>query len=372
MMSSTVAVMLPVLAFGATVAGQVATPPAGAQAPATQDVGRPVVLQKVLVKVNGAIFTKTELEQLQIDALREQNQRQLSQMDLENDASLRAALVQITPQILAQSIDELIMTQRGRDLGLRMSDEQFNSMVKSIKDQYQLDQAGFEQELKTQGITMEQLRKNFEKTYLIQGVQRTEIQPRISITEEEARQYYRAHPEEFMKPTMVTVREISVLVPTETQLGQRVVNVAADEAAKAKIDEARERALKGEDFAALVTEYSESGSKANGGLIGPLNLAELAESLQAVLKPLKTGDIAEPIRTPVGFQLLKVESKTEAAVEPFESVRAEVTNMVQQSRAEVEMTKYLESLREQAIIEWKDQDLKKLYEQFMQQQKKVS
>jgi hypothetical protein len=51
-----------------------------------------------------------------------------------------------------------------------------------------------------------------------------------------------------------------------------------------------------------VTEYSQSGSKANGGLIGPLNLNELAEGLRTVLGPLKTGDIAEPIRTPVGYQ----------------------------------------------------------------------
>lgn len=349
-------------------AAQNPAPPGQAQPVQPQSV----VLQKVLVKVNGAIFTKTDLEQLQIDALREQNKRQLSQMDLRNDATLREELLKITPELLDQAIDKLILVQRGRELGLKMTETVFKDYIDNIKKENQLDEAAFKTALAQQGLTMEQLRKNVEEAYMIQGVTRSDVSPRISITEEEARQYYRAHPEEFMKPTMITVREISVLVPSEARSGEQVVNVAVDEAAHEKVKSARERALKGEDFAALVAEMSQSGSKANGGLIGPLNLHELAEGLQKILGPLKTGDIAEPIRTPVGYQLLKVESKDDASVQPFEAVRNEVSNKVQGERSQVEMGKFVESLRAQAIIEWKDEGLKKLYEQYRAQQKKGS
>jgi parvulin-like peptidyl-prolyl isomerase len=324
------------------------------------------------VKVNGAIFTKTELEELQIETLREQNKRQLSQMDLQTDARLREELIKITPEILSNAIDELIVVQRGRELGLRMSDAVFKEYVDNIKKENQFDDAMFKAALAEQGLTLEQLRPRIEKIYLRQGVLRRDVEPRISITEEEARQYYRAHPDEFMKPTMITVREISVLVPSEARSGEQVVNVAVDEAALEKVKSARARALKGEDFAALVAEMSQSGSKANGGLIGPLNLAELAEGLQKILAPLKTGDIAEPIRTPVGYQLLKVEQKDEATVQPFEEVRNDVSMKVQQERGMAEMQKFVESLRDQAIIEWKDEELRKMYEQYRAQQKKAS
>lgn len=339
--------------------------------PAVQ--AKPIVLQKVLVKVNGAIFTKVELEELQIQTLREQNQRQLSQMDLQNDETLRAELQKITPGLLANAIDELILVQRGRELGMQMSEAQFKEYVDNIKAENQIpDDKTFEAALAQQGMTMAQLRKNIEKVYLRQGVIQRDVAPRIAITEEEARQYYRAHPEEFMKPTMITVREISVLVPAGTRAGEQVVNVAADEAARDTITQARDRALKGEDFAALVTEYSQSGSKANGGLIGPLNLNELAEGLRVLLGPLKTGDIAEPVRTAVGYQLLKVELKEDATVEPFEAVATEVSDMVQSERGQVETLKYLDDLREQAIIEWKDEDLRKVYEQYRASQKLAS
>lgn len=340
------------------------------QAPAAS---RPVVLQRVLVKVNGAVYTKTQLEEDQIAMLQERNQRNLSQLDLQSDEKLRAMLIEITPGILATVVDELIIRQRGRELGYRMSDENFKTAVERLKADNQIpDDATFQSLLKQQGMTMEELRARFEERFLHDSVMRNEVMNRLTITEEEARQYYRAHPEEFMTPSLMTLREIFIAVPTEMVGGQESFNVAADEAALARINAARERALKGEDFAALVTELSESGSKANGGLVGPVNLNELAESLRKRLEPLKAGEIDQPIRTAKGYQLLKVESRSDATVEPFDKVRSEIGNRVAQARGEELMEKYLQGMRAQAIIEWKDEELKKLYEQHMAQQKKTN
>jgi peptidyl-prolyl cis-trans isomerase SurA len=175
-----------------------------------------------------------------------------------------------------------------------------------------------------------------------------------------------------MTPSLMTLREIFIAVPTETVGGQLSFNAAADEAAQAKMTAIRERAAKGEDFTALVTEFSESASKANGGLIGPINLAELAEALRKRLEPLKAGEIDQPIRTPKGYQLLKVESRSDSTVEPFDKVRTEISNRVIASRVEELTEAYLKGMRGQAIIEWKDEELKKLYEQHMAQQKKTN
>jgi peptidyl-prolyl cis-trans isomerase C len=332
-----------------------------------------VVLQRVLLKVNGAVFTKTDLEERQILELQERNQRALSQLDLESDESLRAMLVEVTPAILDEVVDELIIIQRGRDAGYQMTDEQFKAALNRLMTDNQIpDEATFQAALKQQGMTMVDLREQFEKSFLHQAVLQNEVMNRLQITEEEARQYYRAHPEQFMTTPMMTLREIFVSVPTEVRSGQNSYSAAADEAALATITAARDRALKGEDFVALVNEYSESGSKANGGLIGPINLNELAESLRTRLSPLKTGDIDQPIRTPKGYQLLKVESKTEATVESFDKVRNQVGNMVMQERSDVLMAAYLDTMREQAIIEWKDAELKQMYEQYRASQKKTN
>jgi parvulin-like peptidyl-prolyl isomerase len=361
---------------GTLVAVVAAVGAVGAQGQAPQAApaavqSRSVVLQRVLVKVNGAVFTKTELEERQIQTLAERNQRQLSQLDLQNDASLRTMLVEITPEILSNVVDELIVIQRGKEMGARLSDEQFKNAVDGIKKENQLDDASLVTALKASGMTMDDLRAQVEKSFFRQQVLQ-EVMGRLTITEEEARQYYRAHPDEFMTPSLMTLREIFISVPTETVAGQLSFNAAADEAAQAKMTAIRERAAKGEDFAALVTEFSESASKANGGLIGPINLSELAEALQTRLQALKTGEIDQPIRTAKGYQLLKVESRSDSTVEPFDKVRDAIGNRVRDSRQEELMGKYLETMRAQAIIEWKDPELKKLYEQHLAAQKKTN
>src|SRR5450759_1379737 len=95
-------------------------------------VSRAEIIEQILVKVNGEIFTKTDLEQRQVAALRQKGQ----QIDLKNDpnnAQLRKALDEITPQIMVDAVDEMLVVQRGRELGYKLSDEQFKSVVDNIQ-----------------------------------------------------------------------------------------------------------------------------------------------------------------------------------------------------------------------------------------------
>src|SRR5438093_12914021 len=85
---------------------------------------RAEIIEQILVKVNGEIFTKSDLEQRQVAVLRQKGQ----QIDLKSDptnAQLRRALDEITPQIMVDAIDEMVVVQRGKELGYRLTDEQF-------------------------------------------------------------------------------------------------------------------------------------------------------------------------------------------------------------------------------------------------------
>ena len=55
---------------------------------------------------------------------------------LKNDEQLKKALADVTPQILVNAIDELLLTQLGREKGMKLNDEQFNRWLTSMrKDQ---------------------------------------------------------------------------------------------------------------------------------------------------------------------------------------------------------------------------------------------
>jgi parvulin-like peptidyl-prolyl isomerase len=77
---------------------------------------------------------------------------------------------------------------------------------------------------------------------------------------------------------------------------------------------------------------------------------------------MKPGEITLPIRTPKGYQIFKLETLKAQALQPFDSVRDLIADKVAGARTQVEMRKFLSRLRVQAIIEWKNEDLKKAYE----------
>lgn len=321
---------------------------------------RAEIIEQILVKVNGEIITKTELEQRQVSVLRQRMQgQQIDPESMKNDETLKKALAEVTPQLLVSAIDEMLLLQRGRELGLRLGDDQFKQVVANIrKEQGLQDEAKFVQALAQENMTMADLRKQLERQMLIEQVQRQEIGSKLSITEEEARQYYAKHPQDFTDSASVTLREIFVDVPAETG----GVNVAKDDEAKVRIEEIRSRALKGEDFAKLAADLSSSPSKANGGLIGPFSHADMSPQLLAMVEMMKVGEVTQPIRTPKGYQLLKLEAMKAQALQPFDSVRDLIADKVAGARTQVEMRKFLARLRTQAIIEWKNEDLKKAYE----------
>lgn len=324
---------------------------------------RAQIIEQILVKVNGEIFTKSDLEQRQIAALRQRN-RQVSEADMKNDAELRKALNEITPQIVLQAVDELLLLQRAKELNLTVTDERFADIVKKIRTDNKLeDDAAFEGALKQEGLTLAELRRSMERDMLIGEVQRQDVMQKIAVTEEEAKTYYEAHKTEFTTPATVTLREIIVNVPEKGADGQAGVNVGLDEEAKAKIDALRARALKGEDFAKLAADSSDAPSKANGGLIGPIKSDELSAAAQKLIQGLKVGGVSEPVRLAKGWQIIKLETQTATVILTLDQARDQVSNKVFINKRGAELEKYVKKLRQQAAIEWKNDEIKKAYDQ---------
>jgi len=326
---------------------------------------RAEILEQILVKVNGEIFTKTELEQRQVAALRQKGQ----QFDLKTDPDnqqLRKALDEITPQIMVDAVDEMLIVQRGRELGYKLSEEQFKNVVDNIKKENKIEtEEQFQNALKAENMTMTDLRRSLERSMIVQRVQQNEVFGKIGISEEEARAYYDSHRSEFTKLPTVTLREILVALPADA----RGVNVAADEAAKQRADQLRTRVTTGgEPFDKVASEVSDAPSKANAGLIGPISLDDLSPDLRKIVETLQPGAVSDAIRTSRGFQLFKVETSTPIEVMPFEQAREQIGDRVFTDKRKGEFQKYLEKLRNQAIIEWKNQDVQRAFEEGLKQQ----
>jgi peptidyl-prolyl cis-trans isomerase SurA len=325
---------------------------------------RAEIIEQILVKVNGEIFTKSDLEQRQVAALRQKGQS----MDLKSDptnAQLRGALDEVTPLIMVDAVDEMLVVQRGKELGYKLGDEQFKSVLDNIKKENKMEsEEQFQAALKSENMTLADLRRNLERQMIQQRVQQNEVLGKIGVNDDEAKKYYESHLNEFTTAPSVTLREIQVSVPADT----RGVNVSLDEAAKARADELRVRATTGgESFEKLASEVSDAPSKSNAGLIGPISLNDVNAELRKLIESMKVGEVSQVIRLARGYQLLKLETLTPTQTMTLEQAREQISERVFTDKRKAEFQKYLEKLRGQAIIEWKNEDVKKAFEQGLKQ-----
>ena len=326
--------------------------PAAAQS-LTSGVPGAVVFQRILVKVNGDLITQTDLEQAQINALRTRP------VPPQTDADLQRALRDITPDVLVNAVDQMLLVQRGREMGYSLDDEQFEEILDGIKvDNNMTDEELVVALRQEQGMGLAELRVVMEEQMLVGQVQQDQVLRRVSMTDVEALEYYEANIEDYTQPATVMLREILITVAAEGG----AFNVARDNLARARAEAALARVRGGAAFETVVDEVSDGVSRANGGLIGPIALADLAEEVRARIEALEVGGVGEVARTPAGYQILKLESSNAAAPTPFEEVREGIVNSVFNERRLEALDRYLATLRNDAIIEWNDEGLKELYD----------
>jgi peptidyl-prolyl cis-trans isomerase SurA len=322
---------------------------------------RAEIIEQILVKVNGEIFTKTDLETRQVAAL-----RQSGQETDPSDVRLRQLLDQVTPDLMVNVVDEMLIVQRGRELGYKMADEQFKGILDSIKKDNKIESdEAFQAALKQENMTLADLRRNLEKQMIVERVRQNEVLGKIGVNDEEARRYYESHKTEFTSTQTVTLREVFVATGGDGA----TINVGRDEEARDKAEKIRQRALAGESFEKLAADLSDAPSRANAGLIGPLNVSDVSNDVRKLIESMKVGDVSPVLRSAKGYQILKLETMTAPETQSFEQAKQEISNRVFTEKRKAEFDKYLDRLRNEAIIEWKNDDVKKAYEEGLQKAK---
>ena len=344
--------------FAVGVAGVAIAAPSAAQTlgGSSPETATGIILERILVKVNGDIVTQTELEERQIGLIRQRG------LQARNDAELVQALQEVTPEVISGAIDELLLIQRARELGYQFSDEQFEEILADL-----MEENGFETEddfrealAQSEGMTLDDLRRVMERQILINQVQQIEVLGPVTLTEVEAREHYEANIAQYTAPATVTMREILVRV-AEGLVGADIV---ADDQARLEAEQARQRVLDGEEYELVAVAVSDAASKANGGLIGPIDASLLSDTLLDVLAGLDVGDVTEPIRTPLGYQVLRLEARTQPEPTPFEEVRERISENVFNDRRLAEYARYLDRLRTEADFDWKDDRLKQAFDDY--------
>lgn len=213
--------------------------------------------------------------------------------------------------------------------------------------------AALEQRLKATGQTLTGFKTNSFNQALIQSVLDRVLRPTTpAVTDAQVKEFYDKNPARFERPEMVKAKH--VLISTM----DRQSNTPLPEAKrKEKAEMARriqERASKGEDFDALVKEFSDDEpSKARKGEYafsrGQLNGA--SKAFETAAFTLKPGQVSDLVETPYGFHIVKLVEKTPAEKIAFDKVSKDI----KEALAGVELQKlipgYLAKLQKEDGVE---------------------
>jgi peptidyl-prolyl cis-trans isomerase SurA len=305
----------------------------------------PELINEIVARVNSDIITLADYH----SAVREFREDLVRTMAGKSDAEIEAAFERLKPTILNYLIENLLMEQKAKEIGIDVEADVNQEMARMAKDNGLPNVIAFENELKRQGIDPEfaraQLRKGLMQQYV---VQREVISPIYqNLTDKERMEFYEKNKIMFTTEGEVLLSEI--FLPLEGHTAAEV-----EQRARRIVEELKA----GQSFAEAVKKNSPESraSRAQDGKIGTFKPRELKPDIAAAISTLKVGDVTEPIRLQDGFQIIRVDERKEAVTRPFADpeVQQAVSRAATMSRADDARKKFMKQLREDAFIKITD------------------
>lgn len=282
------------------------------------------IIERVVAKVNGEILTLSEFEARQVAAVQAAR--------ISSDAMERF-LRDNNQRILQEAIDDLLLVQRAKEIGLRIRPEYLDGLIEDIKkDNGITTEEAFQEQLRKEGLTVGEFKRNIERSMLRRQVVTREVESKLVIPEAEARAEYETHIQDYYVPAAAHLQEIVLEGPDASTRARALT----------------ERLGKGEDFAALARQHSVAASAKEGGDLGRVARNDMAADLSKVIFALPVGAVSPAQPTTTGVRLLKVVSKTEAGQTSFEAARPQLQRHMLQERLPKAVEDYLAGLRRAA------------------------
>jgi peptidyl-prolyl cis-trans isomerase SurA len=232
----------------------------------------------------------------------------VSQLDAQTDEviqRLRQQKTELPPrnvlrkQVLERLIIEEIQLQRADRLGVEVSEEMLNGALDDVAKRNNIQFPDLPAALGKQGIDYRDFRDEIRKQLKLQLLRQRDVMARINISPRELDQFKARQANAPDQNSEYNISHILISVAVTASPEQI-------EAREARAREVYDKAKGGEDFAQLAVAYSESSTNIEGGALGWRRGPQLPSIVADRIAKMKVGDVSEPIRTPSGFHLFRL------------------------------------------------------------------
>jgi peptidyl-prolyl cis-trans isomerase C len=259
-----------------------------------------------------------------------------------DDPQYQATVQQILPQLVSVEIAKAYAQEHNITVSDKEVDQELAKLKEQVGDQARSsgqdlsNQEAYEQALKQNDITEDQLREDIRENLPVQKVQER-VAGDAEPSEEEIQKFYEQNKEaQFTTPTQRCVRHILF---TKDQ--------------KEKAEDVEQQLEEGGDFAELAKENSEDpGSAENGGDLGCLGKGETVPEFEQAAFGAEQGEIVGPVQTEFGYHVLQVTDVKPEQTRPLQEVESQIrSQLVTEKQSEV-FSRWIEEQKKERNVKY--------------------
>ena len=256
---------------------------------------------------------------------------------------VRQHMDELREQAKKQAIGQFLLFEEVRQMDYRVGADEVDRKIAEYESQAG-GRAKFDQILQKQGTTRERLRDQVYNGLRLDRHVAKLVEGAPEPTEEEVRQAFEEHRDEFVRPEQVEALHILVTPDGDSPASRRE---AID-----KIRSIRERAVAGDDFGKLAAEHSHCPSgKQAGGSLGKFGRGAMVKEFEDAAFSMEVGEISDIVETQFGFHIIKKVGHEKAVTPAYEQVRDQIFDFLHHAKRGALLSAHVEELMQKARIE---------------------
>jgi len=238
--------------------------------------------------------------------------------------------LQLKEQLLQQLIDRELILGAANQLDVQLTPDEFDTAMAEVRGNYSA--AEFATVLKQMTPSPENWIAALKLRLLTVKVSAAALADQVHVSDDELKNYYKKHKEEFRHPVEIRVRQMLFKTrEAANQVLQKIKN--------------------GGDFATLARRYSQSPDSENGGSLGYISAGQLPREFDQILFKLPLRQVKGPVKSSYGFHLFLIEDKRRPGIRPYSTIKKEIREKLYQQKENIAYSSWLKELRQSTTIE---------------------
>ncbi len=271
----------------------------------TQTQAKEQLLDRVVAIVDSGVVLESEVSDL-LKSIKLQAKK--NGQSLPGDSALRV-------QVMDKLVSDALITQLGERMGIQVSDAQLDQTLANMAQQEKQTLAQFRQSIIDDGLDYEKYREGA-RTELISGeVKRNTMRRRIFVSPQEITNLLTVMKEQTNNNVEYNLGHILIEFPSEPTQADMT-------ASKERADKVIELLNTGSDFTKIAIASSGDANALSGGDLGWKNINEMPTLFAELIDGKKKDTVVGPIRTGLGFSIVKVLDVRGKQIVEVEEVKA--------------------------------------------------